>query len=385
MDSSHLARLIDSTHTGYIHIDSSGKVLGINNTAAQILGTQNQAAAGQHYQSILRGELSGTPIAFIQKTMKSGEHFSAERISFKTTEGKSVSVECSGFQLNDPILGLSVIVTFRDISKQIEIEDKLKDAIQEQLNHEQKLRQALHDLQELNEQLRSTQDQLTQAEKMRSVGHLAAGVAHEVKNPLAILLQGMEYLDRYSDLKSEESKAIIVDMIDAIQRADAVIKQLLDFASPGDPEKVAEDIHETIDRTINLVKHLVSSRNINIEKIYDRRIAPVKIDKNGIEQVLINLLSNAIFAMSEGGNLTIRTEVGYKDGSDRIVIYIEDTGSGIPEEVLQKIFEPFVTTRRGKGGTGLGLAVAKSIIEKHGGEISISNKPSGGARASIIL
>lgn len=250
--------------------------------------------------------------------------------------------------------------------------------------------------------LRSAQLQLIQAAKLESVGRLAAGVAHEVKNPLGTLFMGLDYLAaKTAAPEGGELREVLESMKDAVRRADRVIKGLLDFSRPEKLEFKAHDINEVIETALQMAGHVLSNKHIIVMQELGRDIPPALIDPHKLEQVFINLFTNAAQAMQEGGEVFIRTRVEklekvgggvgrrahdmFRLGETAIVAEVDDTGPGIPPEILSRIFEPFVTTKQGKEGIGLGLSVSKSIVELHGGHIDISNRPEGGVRARVML
>ncbi|MCB9771723.1 MAG: response regulator [Candidatus Omnitrophica bacterium] len=249
--------------------------------------------------------------------------------------------------------------------------------------------------------LQQTQIQLIQAEKMNVIGGLASGVAHEVKNPLATILYGVEYLE--NSLKTSDEKIVLtLDSIqEAAKSANNIIKGLLDFASLTNLKKTPENINTLIDQAIHLTRPQCERVSVHLEKNLQNDLPLIKIDRNRIQQVIVDLIVNAIYAMNNGGRLMIRTygkkfsdqDVGWIDrrgrsfgqGDDVVVVDFEDTGPGIKDEYLIKIFDPFFTTRRAAGGIGLGLSIARTIMNSHGGIISLHNKTGGGARARLIF
>ena len=240
---------------------------------------------------------------------------------------------------------------------------------------------------------------------MQSVGRLAAGVAHEVKNPLAILGMGIEYLTKKLAQGDPTVTLTLSDMADAVQRADAIILGLLDFSAHRDLDSKSEDVSAIVEQALGLVKHVLASNGapIGLHKELAANLPPVWLDRNKIIQVLVNVLSNAVHAMPAGGTLTMRTqarqlqpdEIDRDDGSrlaDRfragdtvVAVQVDDTGHGIPAEKLSRIFDPFYTTKPTGQGTGLGLTVSKKIVELHGGTIDIQNRKEGGVRVTILL
>lgn len=238
-------------------------------------------------------------------------------------------------------------------------------------------------------QLKETQGQLIQAEKMQAIGRLASGIAHEVKNPLAIIQTGIDYLSALFTRNPEASGAL-KDLKSAVTRADNIVKDLLDFARATRLNIARENLNSILHKSLLFIQKELDKNHIELIEDLKKDIPTFKVDRDKLEQVFINLCMNAMHAMGHGGRLTVRTypkkiteygqDVGrrakdrFRIGEEVVIVEIEDTGSGIPKDALDKIFEPFFTTRRGSGGTGLGLSVVKNIIDMHGGAIYINNK-----------
>ena len=300
----------------------------------------------------------------------------------------------------------NIIGTFglsRDITEHKKSEDALKFAYLELQNSREELVEALENLKKSHEQLKAAQLQLIQAEKLQSVGRLAAGVAHEVKNPLAIITLGLDYLT--ADLGSKDTAAaqVIGDAQAALKRADSIVRGLLDFAVPHELDLHEEQINEVIDQSLQLVKHPLALGHIAVVRKLKDKLPPLHLDHIKIQQVFINLFLNAIQAMPNGGTLTVRTDSRRldpnevrSDAGDRsgqrfragelvVVTEVDDTGAGIPPEALTKVFDPFFTTKPAGQGTGLGLTVSQKIIELHDSLIELRNRPEGGVRATIMF
>jgi signal transduction histidine kinase len=236
---------------------------------------------------------------------------------------------------------------------------------------------------------------------MESIGTLAAGVAHEVKNPLAIMMMGVNYLSKKLPAADENLMLVLKEMREAIARADSITRGLLDFSAQRQLVVKAEDLNTLIDETLRLVRHELAQSHIELAKEWTPDLPPVSVDKNRLQQVFVNLFMNAIQAMPQGGRLAVRTylkqltETTHFEGSRRaasfwvgdtaVVAVVEDTGTGIPTENLAKIFDPFFTTKPTGIGTGLGLPVSKKIIELHGGTLDVKNKREGGVMVTIML
>jgi len=236
-----------------------------------------------------------------------------------------------------------------------------------------RLRQTNQQLLHAHEELKNAQMKLIQTAKLESIGRLAAGLAHEVKNPLAVIQLGVDYLT--STTKADASRdavETIQEMADAVQRADQVIKGLLNFSRSEKLALVPMDLNSVIEESLLLVRHEFTKHNISLEKNLAGGLPQVGLDQGKVKQVFINMFMNAIQAMGSDGNLSVKTHIRPADKS--VVVQIEDTGSGIPEDKLDKLFEPFFTTKPVGSGTGLGLSVSKNIIELHGGAIKIGNR-----------
>ncbi len=329
-----------------------------------------------------------------REVIRTGQIFEAveENVS---PSGEKIYVHVVKVPIYDPNgqkLGTQCI--FWDITEHKRSQERLQTANAELARSEAALRRS-------HAELKSAQLQLIQAEKLESIGTLAAGVAHEVKNPLAILQMGVNYLSRKLVPDDENMVMVLKEMREAITRADSITRGLLDFSASRQLAITAESINTIIDDTLRLVRHALGESRINLTKDCGANLPPVGVDKNQIQQVFVNIFMNAIQAMPQGGSLTVRTrsrtltETTHFEGSRKadhlwvgdavVVAEVEDTGSGISEEYLSKIYDPFFTTKPTGVGTGLGLSVTRKIIELHGGTIDIKNVPGGGVRVTITL
>jgi PAS domain S-box-containing protein len=283
-----------------------------------------------------------------------------------------------------------------DITSRKEAEEKLTKA-------NAQLREVVSKLTVSHEQLKATQMQLIEAEKMQTVGRLAAGVAHEVKNPLAVLQMGLGYLARPPDMESPQTKMVLKEMGDAINRADAVVGDLMEFAAPQELDLHETQIEPLIRQSLKLVKHELNAAKVKVIANLAGSTPPCFLDPNKIKQVLVNLFTNACHAMPNGGVMTVaissprvmheeastdgvnRSGARFKAGDQVVVLEIADSGRGIPVEQLSRVFDPYFTTKPTGKGTGLGLTVTKTIIDLHGGRISIANRSEVGVCVTIIL
>ncbi|MDP8215764.1 MAG: ATP-binding protein [Candidatus Kaelpia imicola] len=231
--------------------------------------------------------------------------------------------------------------------------------------------------------LKEAQNQLVQAEKMASLGQLSAGVAHEIKNPLTIIIQGIEYLKKISvDPK-------LIDAADRIKkaalRADKIIIDLLDYSQPAFPKFKKSDIVYLVKETLSLTKYQMDIKSITVETKFTPGIPKVNIDENPMKQVFLNIVMNAVDAMRDGGNLNISVDKTTEDKQNFVEIIFNDNGCGISEDNLDKIFDPFFTTKRSRESAGLGLPVTRGIIRRHHGTIDIKSKYREGTEVRIKL
>jgi PAS domain S-box-containing protein len=224
------------------------------------------------------------------------------------------------------------------------------------------------------------EQQIRNSEKLASVGRLAAGVAHEINNPLGGILNCLYNL-RKGTLSPSRQEEYRVSMEDGVRRVQKIVRQLLDFSQQHEPEFALTDINHVVDRVLVLTTHLFAPKRIVLETAFSQGLPNVMVDRHMIEQVLMNLVLNAVQAMTDGGMLTIRTSV--VEGV--CLIEVCDTGSGIPPAVLPRIFDPFFTTNREGEGTGLGLSVSLGIVERHGGKILVDSEVGKGTTFTLCL
>jgi two-component system, NtrC family, sensor kinase len=226
------------------------------------------------------------------------------------------------------------------------------------------------------------QEQMAQADRLASIGQLSSGVAHEINNPLGVILGYTQLMlrseardsERFNDLKTVEKH---------VRHCKSIVEDLLNFARRSEPKKEKVDIHKTIEEVLSFIRQNVGSSRIDFQTDFDRRIPPVVLDEKKIKQVLINLLMNARHAVGTHG--TIRVSTAWHPSDGRLEILVADDGYGIEEKHLKHIFDPFFTTKPTGEGTGLGLSVSYGIIKKHGGEIRVESKPGKGSTFAVVL
>jgi len=235
-------------------------------------------------------------------------------------------------------------------------------------------------VEERTNKLKEMQDSLIQSEKLASLGKMAAGIAHEINNPLtSILINSHLLLEKTNnDPYTKESLNLITE---ETSRCSSIVKGLLEFSRQSPPKKEPADINRLIANTSTLLENQFKFQNIEVKKDFDPNLPNVKIDTGKIKQVLWNLMINAAEAMPDGGKLTIATSLSEKQ--KHVIIKITDTGKGIPKDNINKLFDPFFTTK--ESGSGLGLAVTYGIIQQHQGSIKANSKVGQGTTFTVVL
>jgi signal transduction histidine kinase len=243
-----------------------------------------------------------------------------------------------------------------------------------------KVRQGMRELEE-------AQAQLVQSARLAAVGELAAGVAHEINNPLTSIIGFTRLL--LEDLLPDDPMRIDLETIDReAARTRQIVRALLDFARTSDPVLVPTDLNDLLEEAVILVCTRSVLAKVTLEKDLSS-LPPVMLDTNQIKQVLVNLLNNAVQAMPDGGRLTITTRLAQREMNgeyrEMVAVYVSDSGVGIAPKDLERIFDPFFTTKEVGQGTGLGLSVSYSIVEKHNGRIDVESIPGKGSTFTLLL
>lgn len=221
-------------------------------------------------------------------------------------------------------------------------------------------------------------------ERWKAVANLSAGVAHEVKNPLAILLQGVEYLAKKIDRRDPDVPLVLQDMEEAVQRANSVVRGMMDFSTLAQLNIALDDLNEVVERSLLLLKNQFDRAHIQVHRELGKDLPQINLDRPRMQQVFVNLLMNAIEASQSGGRVWVRTyrqETDGKEGS--VTAEVENEGQGIPENLIARVFDPFFTTKREIGGTGLGLSIVKNILDMHNAGVSIRNRENGGVIVTL--
>ena len=233
---------------------------------------------------------------------------------------------------------------------------------------------------ERTRELRETQNQLIQSEKLASIGQLAAGVAHEINNPIGVMLGFSQVLLKRTAEDSPMHKPLATIEREGL-RCKHIVESLLDFAHYSKPNLERADLNDLVEAALELTTHKATVTNIKTIKRYAPNLPQVLADQNRLQQVFLNILLNAYQAMPDGGELRIMT----RQVNQEVHAVFADTGIGIPPEHLNRIFDPFFTTKEVGEGTGLGLSISYGIVEQHGGTIEAKSKVDTGSTFTVKL
>ena len=259
---------------------------------------------------------------------------------------------------------------------------KLRDWA-EQLNA--RVDQRTSELREANEKLEAATQQLVMSEKLASIGEITAGVAHEINNPVAVIQGNVDVMRETLGPAAEEVKTELSLIDRQISRISAIVGKLLQFARPGDysDSETTVTLAPVVEDCLVLVEHVLSRKHIQVATAL-ADVPPVRIDPSEMQQVIINLVMNAVQAMGDTGSLTLTLGVEERDGQLGSSLSVTDTGPGIAPDRIANVFDPFFTTKQAEG-TGLGLSISQTIIRRAGGLITAGNHAGGGAEFVIWL
>ena len=326
--------IVESLNVGVLAVDLGGMVESWNTRMEQLFSVKRQDAVGRQLRALLPEEL-------------------ADEIAARRDEEQITGIYKQRLHHQGKFLTLNVSITPL-VSKSGERIGRL----------------LLFDDVTQRERM---EEQMTQTEKLTSLGLLAAGVAHEVNTPLAVISNYIQMLAK--QMPNEDPRHAIIDkIVKQTFRASEIVNNLLNFSRTGAAELADIDVNRVVEETLSLVAHPLKTSQIHIVKQLGDSLPPVRGSANKLQQVFLNLFLNARDAMPAGGMLEIRTTA--HNGS--VEVEVADTGAGIPREHIHRIFDPFFTTKSNGRGTGLGLSVSYGIIKEHAGKIDVRSTPGKG-------
>lgn len=333
--------VLESVGEGIISVDQEGSIVTLNARAVEILGKPEEDLKGKKI-----GEILDLASDFLEQSEKKGTIPRDQEITYQSSPGKEVPISLRVTPLKE------------------ENGQKIGSVI------------LLRDLRELKD----LQEKVRRSEHLASLGRLAAGVAHEIRNPLSSIRGFAQFfVNRFKEREEEQVYASI--MVKEVDRLNRVISDLLDFARPKRLHLKRQNLENICESTLLLLEEEFKRKKIKVEKVYEPGVPLVMVDRDQISQALLNLFLNSIESMDGKGQIRLSLRRGVISGT--VEIAIEDTGLGIPPRDLEKIFEPFFSTKW--KGTGLGLAIVHQIIENHGGEIKVDSQEGKGTIFTIII
>ena len=386
---------------GVFLVSPTAHVISWNRGAERIHGYGKAEMLNRPFATLYTPQdvLSGRPRRDMDSAMRSGRTDLALWAPRKDGSRFWLDGSLSAVHAPDGDL-VAFVATTADFTERRESLEQLSSANAELGSRVQQLEAKLDAVTRTHDEMKRAQIPVLLTEKLESVGRLAAGVAHEVKNPLNIIQSGIDYLAGRHPAPSTEA-GILDEMQHAVLRATGILGGLIDFSAPRTLERTPEDVNGVVEHALSLVRHEVEHHHVQVVRAFGDGLPTASIDRRKMEQVFVNVLLNAIQAMSTGGVLTVTTYSARSQGDTvqpgsrtaavvrplgRVaVIEISDSGPGIPPDHLRKIFEPFFTTKPTRKGTGLGLTFTKSIIDLHGGLVTVANRKEGGVRVTIHL
>jgi two-component system nitrogen regulation sensor histidine kinase GlnL len=351
---SYYANVVDSVGDGVIVLDNTGAVTLVNPAAEELAGVSRRQAKGGLFSDIFKEE--GPLLEMVAKTVATGMSVSDHENIVLKRNGKLTPVGAS----TSPLLSsggerIGTIVLLRDLTNVRELEEAVR-----------------------------------QADRLSSLGALAAGLAHEIKNPLGGI-KGAAQLLELEFPENEDLREYIRVMLKEVQRVNLIVEELLALASPGRLKQDKVNLHRVLSDIVLLQRRAADGLSITFGQYFDLSIPPILADEALLTQLFLNLIRNAMEAVGEGGvvKVTSRVLADYsmnQKGERRarmVAIDIADNGPGIAADVLEHLFTPFFTTK--SKGTGLGLAICQKIVSEHRGMIKVDSEPSRGTVFTVML
>lgn len=368
--------IIENLSEGIIFVNTDNRVVFCNHAAEVIRGIRKEDIIGNSVMDCHVPKMRQA-VEKIIESFKSNKASEYHRMVASTNGDRyydnvyaAVRDENGGF--------VGMILVSRDVTEKVKMQKKVEEYMKVLEDHVQ---ERTKELQDAYKKLKSAQGQIIQSEKMASLGRLVAGVAHEINNPLDGIQNSIHNMIQNPEDRTKN--VVYLNLIlENIERIESIVKQLLGYARARNYQMEAISLKEIIEKSLFLLEYRLSRSGVEVSKYYPDDDIIVRGDDNHLQQVIMNILLNAIDAMPNGGELRIQVK---RDNGKWANIAIEDTGIGISKDDLPRIFDPFFTTKEVGRGTGLGLAVSLGIIEEHGGTIKVKSKIGHGTTFSIAI
>jgi two-component system, LuxR family, sensor kinase FixL len=381
----HYAGLLDVAEDAIVTVDEQQRIVMFNRGAERIFGLSRGEVRGQsldilippRYETVHRQYVD----EFARSTIVSRWMGERSEVYGRRKDGSEFPADVSISKLAvQGKMYLTAIV--RDVTERKRTQEAIL-TLNRDLEHRVAERTA--ELQRKNEEIRTTTQQLWHAAKLASVGELAAGIAHELNNPLGIISLRLEAV--LAKTPPGDPRRSALEIIEQeLDRMSSLVANLLQFSRPGREAVSSVDLSEEMNRTLDLMHHQMRKRGIDVRPVYGPEHQIVLADRQKLRQVFLNLVANACDAMSAGGTLTLRIQrQPLGSGAQGVMIEFVDTGHGIPPEVLPKVMDPFFSTKEEGKGTGLGLAICRRIVQEHRGTIRIDSAVGKGTTVRIAL
>ena len=336
--------LVESASDAIVTLDANGRFTTVNHAAENISGYKREELVGQWFAPMLPDDDLPKALAHFQQALAGETGLFESQFYRKDGEVRTISITYSTPQKDEEVLCL-----IRDVTDQ-----------------------------------KMLQEQIIQSEKMSAIGQLVSGVAHELNNPLAGISAFAQLLLAEKRFPPDQRTAAETIYSEA-RRASRIVQNLLTFARQHKAEKVPTEINQVLDDTLELRGYELRVRGIDVRREYDDSLPDTMADAHQLQQVFLNLITNAEQAMEQREGHHHRLTVRTRRNSDSIRIEVEDTGAGIPANLIERIFNPFFTTKPTGSGTGLGLSISLGIVREHEGRIWAENPPQAGARFVVEI
>ena len=351
-------RLIEAIPGGIVHVSADGSIVTANEEAQRILGMGLDTITGRYVQQwdpVTVWE-DGSPCACadypVTRALTTGRPQPRVTIGVRRPDGQASWAVFTAVPIKDPGSGAvtGAIVTFLDITERKQLENRVR-----------------------------------MTDRLATIGMLAAGVAHEINNPLTYVMGNLELLIRSLERVDPRLATYAAEAEDGARRIRDVVRDLSALSQASEGARTPTRLHDVLESCIRILRHEIDHRATLVLDL-DPDLPTIVSDPSRLGQVVLNLLANAAQAIPAGDALHQRIEIcTRRAGDDQVEVTVADPGPGIPPEVLARVFEPFVTTKSARGGTGLGLYISNSIVTALGGELSVATEPGQGARITVRL